>query len=138
MRKKSGLAVLLLGMMRIMARILVADDSTAQIDVVSDILQRHQHDVIVAHDGLEACNLAVSEQPDVIVMDVVMPNLNGFQATRKITQNPDTQNIPIIMLTAKEQEADKVWAIRQGARAYVSKPADENELISIIGSLVNA
>jgi len=121
-----------------MARILVADDSTAHIDLVSDILNRHNHEIIVANDGLQACQLAVSESPDIIIMDVVMPNLNGFQATRKITQNPDTNHIPIIMLTAKEQEADKVWALRQGAKGYVSKPPDEKELMGLIDSFITS
>ncbi len=119
-----------------MARILVADDSTAHINMVSEILKKHQHDIIVANDGLQACQLAASEQPDLIIMDVVMPNLNGFQATRKITHNPETSNIPVIMLTAKEQEADKVWALRQGARGYVAKPPDEKELMELINSLI--
>ena len=121
-----------------MARILVADDSTAHIDIVSDMLKKHKHDVIVANDGLQACQLAVNESPDLIIMDVVMPNLNGFQATRKITQSPETSHIPIIMLTAKEQEADKVWALRQGAKGYVSKPPDEKELMGLIDSLITA
>lgn len=119
-----------------MAKILVADDSTAHIDIVAEILKKNHHEIIVANDGLHACQLASSEQPDLIIMDVVMPNLNGFQATRKITQNPDTLHIPIIMLTAKEQEADKVWALRQGARGYVSKPPVEAELMVLINSLI--
>jgi twitching motility two-component system response regulator PilH len=121
-----------------MARILVADDSTAHIDLVSEILKKHQHEIIVANDGLQACQLAVSEQPNLIIMDVVMPNLNGFQATRKITHTPETNHIPIIMLTAKEQEADKVWALRQGAQGYVSKPPNEKELMELINSLISS
>lgn len=119
-----------------MARILVADDTATHIDAVSVILQRHQHEIIVANDGLQAYQLAASEQPDLIIMDVVMPNLNGFQATRKIAQNTSTQSIPIIMLTAKDQEADKIWALRQGARGHVSKPPNENELMELINSLI--
>ena len=119
-----------------MAKILVADDSTAHIEVVSEILQRHRHDIIVANDGVQACQLAISEQPDLIIMDVVMPNLNGFQATRKMTQNEATKMIPIIMLTAKEQEADKIWAMRQGARGHVAKPPNEIELMDLINSLI--
>ena len=121
-----------------MARILVADDSTDHVDIVSNILAKHQHVIIVANDGLQAFQLASSEQPDLIIMDVVMPNLNGFQATRKITQNPGTHHIPIVMLTAKEQEADKVWALRQGARAFVAKPPVEKELMGVINSLIES
>lgn len=120
-----------------MARILIADDSDVHIKNVSDILSKHGHELLIANDGLQAFDMANSEMPDAIIMDVVMPILNGFQATRKITQNPDTKHIPIIMLTAKEQEADKVWALRQGASGYISKPPTESELVDVLNSLLN-
>ena len=120
-----------------MARILVADDSPEHIKNATDILQKHNHETIVADDGMQAFELALSEKPDLILMDVVMPVLNGFQATRKITHTPETCDIPIIMLTAKEQEADRVWAMRQGAKDYISKPPEETELIEKINSLLN-
>ena len=121
-----------------MVRILVADDTAAHIEIVSEILKKHNFEIIVANDGLQACQVAASERPDLIIMDVVMPNLNGFQATRKITQNPDTSDIPVIMLTAKEQETDRVWAMRQGAKGYVAKPPNEKELMDLINSLIPA
>lgn len=121
-----------------MALILVADDTADHIEIVSNILEKHNHSIIIANDGLHACQLAVSEHPDLIIMDVVMPNLNGFQATRKISQNPETNDIPIIMLTGKDQEADKVWGLRQGAKGYINKPTNERELMEVIDSLISS
>jgi len=120
-----------------MARILVADDSPEHIQNAIDILHKNNHETIIANDGMQAFELATSEKPDLILMDVVMPVLNGFQATRKITHTPETSDIPIIMLTAKEQEADRVWAMRQGASDYIAKPPSEIELIEKINNLLN-
>ena len=117
-----------------MTRILVVDDSPTQMMGVMKILQKHGFDIITAEDGEEAVSKASSELPDLILMDVVMPNLNGFQATRQITKNADTQHIPVIMLTSKDQETDKVWAERQGAKDYITKPPQEAELMSKINA----
>ncbi len=117
-----------------MTRILVVDDSPTQMMGVTKILQKHGFDIITAEDGEEAVSKASSELPDLILMDVVMPNLNGFQATRQITKNADTQHIPVIMLTSKDQETDKVWAERQGAKDYITKPPKEAELMSKINA----
>ncbi len=119
-----------------MARILVVDDSSTQISGVTKILETKGHVVITADDGAKAVELASSELPDIILMDVVMPGLNGFQATRQITRNPDTEHIPVIMLTSKDQETDKVWAQRQGASDYITKPPDESDLLQKIDALL--
>jgi twitching motility two-component system response regulator PilH len=74
-------------------------------------------------------------QPDLVIMDVVMPGMNGFQATRAITKDPQTQHIPVIICTTKDQETDKVWGVRQGAKDYVVKPINEAELLSKIAAL---
>lgn len=121
-----------------MARILIADDSTEHRQKAIDLLQKNSHEVITANNGMQAFELAVSESPDLILMDIVMPVLNGFQATRKISHTAETSHIPIIMLTAKEQEADRVWAIRQGAKDYIAKPPNEEELIGKITALLNS
>ncbi|MCW8957334.1 MAG: response regulator [Gammaproteobacteria bacterium] len=117
-----------------MTRILVVDDSPTQMMGVTKILEKNGFEIITAVDGEEAVSKASSELPDLILMDVVMPNLNGFQATRQITKNADTQHIPVIMLTSKDQETDKVWAERQGAKDYITKPPQEAELMSKINT----
>ena len=74
--------------------------------------------------------------PDLILMDVVMPNLNGFQATRAISKEPTTAHIPVMLVTTKDQETDKVWGMRQGAKAYITKPFNEDQLVEVINSLL--
>ena len=119
-----------------MAKILVVDDSPTQLEGTSKILLKHGHEVLTASSGEHAIDCAVAELPDLILMDVVMPGLNGFQATRQITKNTATQHIPIIMLSSKDQETDKLWAQRQGASGYLIKPATESDLVSKIKSLL--
>jgi len=119
-----------------MAKILVVDDSQTQIQGIIKILKKHGHETITADDGDSAVNIARDELPDLILMDVVMPGLNGFQATRHITKTEGTQHIPVIMLSSKDQETDKLWAERQGASAYIIKPASEKELIATIDKLL--
>ena len=119
-----------------MARILVVDDSPTLLAGTSKILVSAGHEVIPAESGEEGVSKSLSEKPDLIVMDVVMPGISGFQATRTITSNPETQNIPIIMLTTKDQETDKVWARRQGAKDYVIKPPEAKDLLTKIDALL--
>ena len=115
---------------------MIVDDSKTQLASISKILSKHGHEVLVAEDGETAIESAVSEKPDLILMDVVMPGLNGFQATRQIVKNEKTSHIPVIVLTSKDQETDKMWAERQGAKEYIIKPAGEEELISKINALL--
>ncbi len=119
-----------------MAKILVVDDSPTMLAGTTKILASAGYDVIQAVNGTEAIEKAAKDNPDLILMDVVMPDMNGFQATRKITSTPETKHIPIIMLTTKDQETDKVWAKRQGASDYIVKPPDSNELLTKISSLI--
>ncbi|MDT8451906.1 MAG: response regulator [Gammaproteobacteria bacterium] len=119
-----------------MARILVVDDSSTLLAGTTKILEAAGHTVIPAISGEEGIAKSIIEKPDLIVMDVVMPGISGFQATRQITQNPDTKDIPIIMLTTKDQETDKVWAQRQGAKDYVVKPPQKKELLEKINALL--
>ncbi len=119
-----------------MAKILIVDDSKTQIMALTKMLTKNGHETVTADDGDSAVSVAREAQPDLILMDVVMPGLNGFQATRHITKTADTQHIPVIILSSKDQETDKVWAERQGARAYLIKPASEKELISTINKLL--
>jgi twitching motility two-component system response regulator PilH len=120
-----------------MTRILIVDDSPTQLNGLTKILVKQGYDIITAEDGAQGVEMAASEKPDIVLMDVVMPNLNGFQATRQITKNPDTSHIPVIMLTGKDQETDRVWAERQGASDYITKPPNETDLLSKIEALLS-
>ena len=121
-----------------MTTILVVDDSPTMLSGTTKILATAGYDVIQAESGEIGIKKAASDNPDLILMDVVMPDLNGFQATRKLTSSDDTKHIPVIMLTTKDQETDKVWAQRQGASDYVVKPPDTKELLSKIEKLIKA
>jgi twitching motility two-component system response regulator PilH len=111
-----------------MARVLIVDDSPSQLVGLQRIIEKMGHETITAEDGAAGVEVAKREVPDLILMDVVMPNLNGFQATRTIARDPKTSHIPIILVTTKDQETDRIWGMRQGAKAYVTKPVDEAEL----------
>jgi twitching motility two-component system response regulator PilH len=116
-------------------RILVVDDSPTERHCLNEILTKAGFQVSFAFNGEQGVVKSKLEKPDLIVMDVVMPGLNGFQACRVMTQDPETQHIPVILCTTKNQETDKIWAIRQGAKAYVTKPVDGLELLKKIGTL---
>jgi len=119
-----------------MARVLIVDDSPSQLMGMKLIIERLGHETITAEDGAQGVEVAKREMPDLILMDVVMPNLNGFQATRSISKNADTAHIPIILVTTKDQETDRVWGMRQGAKAYLTKPVNEAALTSLVRDLL--
>lgn len=119
-----------------MAKILVVDDSPTQLKNLVKLIEAHGHETVTATDGMQGVELAKEHKPDLILMDVVMPELNGFQATRKITKDPETQNIPVVLVTTKDQQTDKVWGERQGASGYVVKPPDEAALMAKINELL--
>lgn len=119
-----------------MARVLIVDDSPSQLIGLQRIVEKMGHTVITAEDGAAGVEAARRELPDLILMDVVMPNLNGFQATRQISKEPATSHIPVVLVTTKDQETDKVWGMRQGAKAYVTKPVNEAELMQTLKDLL--
>ncbi|RUM93719.1 MAG: response regulator [Thiothrix sp.] len=119
-----------------MAHILVVDDSATDQYVFKQVLEKNGHQVTVAKEGKEGVSLARQLKPDLILMDVVMPVLNGFQATRELARSDSTRQIPIIMITSKDAESDVQWAKRQGASAYIVKPVKEGRLIECIGRLL--
>ena len=121
-----------------MARILIVDDSPSQLVGLKRIIEKLGHQTITAEDGAAGVEVAKREVPDLILMDVVMPNLNGFQATRNISKDAKTSHIPIVLVTTKDQETDRVWGMRQGAKAYVTKPINEGELVETIQKLLPA
>jgi twitching motility two-component system response regulator PilH len=113
-------------------KILLVDDSKTELHHLSDLLTKRGYSVRTAENGEEAQRRLAEEKPDLILMDVVMPGLNGFQLTRAITRDPKFADVPVIMCTSKNQETDKVWGMRQGARDYVVKPVVADELIAKI------
>ena len=119
-----------------MARILIVDDSPSQLMGIRRIVEKLGHEALTAEDGAAGVEAARREIPDLILMDVVMPNLNGFQATRSITREPTTKHIPVILVTTKDQETDRVWGMRQGAKAYITKPFSESELADVINQYI--
>ena len=115
-----------------MIRVLIVDDSPTEMYRFKAILERYDYGIIEAHNGAEGVAKAREEKPDVVLMDVVMPGLNGFQATRQITRDASTSHIPVIIVTTKDQETDRVWGKRQGAAAFLTKPVPENVLLDTI------
>ncbi len=112
-----------------MALILIVDDSPTELHVMQQMLQRHGFETVIAEDGEAGLRLAAERRPDLILMDVVMPGINGFQATRELSRNPATSAIPVVMVTTKGEKTDRIWGMRQGAVAYLVKPVAESELV---------
>lgn len=121
-----------------MAKILVVDDSPTEVHVLQTILEKNGHEVVVADSGEASIEKAKETLPDLVLMDVVMPGMNGFQATRQLTQQKETANIPVIIVTTKDQETDKVWAKRQGAKDYIVKPVQEKGLIEHVNMVLSS
>lgn len=117
-------------------KILVVDDSKTELHFLSDVLTKRGYQVRTAENGEDAMRRLGEDKPDLILMDVVMPGQNGFQLTRSITRDSRFTGVPVIMCTSKNQETDKVWGMRQGAKAYITKPFTENQLIDVINSLL--
>lgn len=117
-------------------RVLIVDDSREDVKKASAFLEQAGHEVLVASDGIEGVEMARNELPDLILMDVVMPRLNGFQATRQLCGDAATRHIPVIVVSGKDQETDRVWALRQGAKAYITKALRKDTLFDTIGKVV--
>lgn len=121
-----------------MKRVLVVDDSPTEAYQISNILNKHGYEVVAAESGEAAVELANEHTPDLVLMDIVMPGINGFQATRQLTRNPKTSDIPVIMVTTKNQPSDREWSRKQGARGYLVKPVPEKDLIETISNVLEA
>jgi twitching motility two-component system response regulator PilH len=113
-------------------KVLVVDDSPTELHIIMSYLIKHGFTAISAINGSEALEAAKAQKPDLILMDVVMPGMNGFQATRKLSRNPSTANIPVVIVSAKGQETDKIWGMRQGASQYLVKPVKPAEIIAAV------
>jgi len=119
-----------------MARILLIEDSPTDTAVLTQLLERNGHQVLAstsAEDGIATCK---REQPDLVLMDVVLPGMNGFQATRALTRDSDTSAIPVLIVSTKSMDTDKAWGLRQGAKDFIVKPPREAELIARINELL--
>ena len=116
-------------------KILVVDDSPTERHVLLELLTKNGYQVSTAECGEEGIEKAKAQLPDLILMDVVMPGLNGYQATRTLTRDEATRNIPIIVCTSKGQETDKIWGLRQGAIDYLIKPINGDELLAKIAAI---
>ena len=115
--------------------VLLVDDSPTERHVLVELLSRNGYQVITAENGEEGIEKARRELPDLILMDVVMPGLNGYQATRTLTRDEATKHIPVIVCTSKGQETDRIWGLRQGALDYIVKPINAEDLLAKIAAL---
>ena len=121
-----------------MARILLIEDSPTEAAVMAQLLERNGHKVTTsgsAEDGIASCK---RDKPDLVLMDVVLPGMNGFQATRALSRDAETSHIPVLIVSTKNMETDKAWGMRQGARDYIVKPPNEEELIGRINQVLAA
>lgn len=120
-----------------MTTILIVDDSPTEANIVRAMLEEAGYEVLWADNADKGIAAATEQQPDLILMDVVMPGMSGFQATRKLTKSPKTQNIPILMLTTKDQQTDQFWGLKNGAKKYMIKPPEKAVLLKEIRELLS-
>jgi twitching motility two-component system response regulator PilH len=121
-----------------MSKILIVDDSPTQLFSLRQIVERAGHQTLTAESGEKAIELATDENPEVILMDIVMPGMSGYQAKRKLSKTDATRHIPVIFVTSKDGEADRAWGLRQGASEYVTKPVNPNHLLTAISEAMAA
>ncbi|MFY0639907.1 MAG: twitching motility response regulator PilH [Bermanella sp.] len=120
-----------------MARVLIVDDSPTETFTLKSMLEAKGFEVLTAENGADGVALAREELPDAVLMDIVMPGLNGFQATRQLSKDEKTAHIPVVIVTTKDQETDKVWGQRQGAKGYLVKPVSEEVLAQTIQGVID-
>ena len=121
-----------------MSKILIVDDSPAQLYSLRKLVEQAGHQAMVAESGEQALQLAAAECPEVILMDIVMPGMNGYQATRRLNRTEATRHIPVIFVSSRDGEADRQWGLRQGAREYVTKPVNPERLLTAISAAMAA
>ncbi len=119
-----------------MARILLIEDSPTDTAVLTQLLERNGHQVLASSSAEDGIVLCKREQPDLVIMDIVLPGMNGFQATRALSRDPETDHIPVVIVSTKGMETDRAWGMRQGARGYLVKPPSEAELTNTITGLL--
>lgn len=121
-----------------MSKILIVDDSPTQLYGLRRIVEEAGHRTVLAESGEQALVLAANEHPEVILMDIIMPGMSGFQATRRLGQTESTRHIPVIFVSSRNGEADRAWGLRQGAREYVTKPVNSSTLLTAISEAMAA
>ncbi len=119
-----------------MVKVLIVDDSPVHIFMLKKMVEELGHETLTAESGDQALKIAREEQPNVILMDVVMPGMSGFQATRKLSKDQSTHDIPVIFVSSRDGEADRIWGMRQGAIAYVTKPVNAETLLAAISDAI--
>lgn len=120
-----------------MANILIIDDSPTDVRVFTTLLEKAGHQVQAVDNAGDGIAQVRAQRPDLVIMDVIMPGINGFQATRTLARDPATAAVPVVMVTTKSMETDRVWGLRQGARAFITKPISERELLACIDELLS-
>ncbi len=119
-----------------MSTVLVVEDSVTQRAMITDLLKGSGLNVTIASDGVEALEKIQGHSPDLVVLDIVMPRMNGYEVCRQIKANPKTQNIPVVMCSSKGEEFDRYWGMKQGADAYIAKPFQPTELVGTVKQLL--
>lgn len=122
----------------LMPKILIVDDSPAQLYSLRRLVEQAGHQTVVAESGEQALQLAADEHPELILMDIIMPGMSGYQATRKLGSTESTRHIPVIFVSSRDGEADRQWGLRQGAREYVTKPVNAERLLTAISAAIAA
>lgn len=119
-----------------MAKVLIIDDSPTEMQILTSIMESNGYEVFTAENGASGIETAKKVQPDVVLMDVVMPGMNGFQATRQLSKDAKTSHIPVIIITTKDQETDRIWGMRQGAKDFLTKPVQDTKLLTAVRNLI--
>jgi twitching motility two-component system response regulator PilH len=119
-----------------MSTVLVVEDSPTQRELIIDVLKGSGLTVMVANDGMEALQHMQMSCPDLVVLDIVMPKMNGYEVCRKLKTDPKTQNVPVVMCSSKGEEFDRYWGMKQGADAYIVKPFQPKELVATVKQLL--
>jgi len=119
-----------------MSNVLVVEDSQTQREMISDLLKTSGLTVMVAEDGVEALKQIRAKAPDLVVLDIVMPRINGYEICRRLKSDPNTQNVVVVMCSSKGEEFDRYWGMKQGADAYIAKPFQPTELVGTVKQLL--
>lgn len=119
-----------------MSTVLVIEDSVTQREMMKELLEDSGLNVTVANDGIEALQLLQGVRPDLVLLDIVMPKMNGYEVCRRIKSNSATQDVPVVMCSAKGEEFDRYWGMKQGADAYIAKPFQPTELVGTVKQLL--
>ena len=120
-----------------MVTVLVVEDTPSERELITSYLRDGGYNVIHAHNGKEGLKKSMEEKPDIVVTDVVMPEMNGFELCRSLKKNPATQNLPVVVCTSKNQELDRLWGMKQGADIYITKPFTREDIIRAVKSVAS-